>query len=249
MVTNFYIFKPFFSVKCEICGSYEFTRRCPYCGKYFCYEHMNPIEHFCERRRRSILSYGFNNIVILLCTILFFSSLLFRLELIKLFALNPTDLMPWQPLTCIFLHVDFWHFFINMFVLFFFGGELENRLGTNRYLKVFLLSGLIGSFGYLAYAYSLNISSPALGASAAIFGVFGCLALIAPEMKIFIFPIPIPIGVRTALMIFLIYEIWMMLLNTLHVFETNVANVAHLAGLLVGLYYGKKFRKRRIRID
>lgn len=126
---------------------------------------------------------------------------------------------------------------------------MENRLGVSKYLKIFILSGLAGSLGYIAYSYIFNVYSPALGASAAIFGVFGCLALIAPEVRIIIFPIPIPIGIRTALMLFAIYEFWMMFLNTIHVFETNVANVAHLAGLFVGLYYGKMFKKRRIRID
>ncbi len=100
-----------------------------------------------------------------------------------LFALHPSIAyifkMPWQIFTSMFLHIEFWHFFVNMFVLLFFGSELERRLGSRRYTEIFIVSGLAGSLGYIIYANLLNSYVPALGASAAIFGVFGCLAIIA----------------------------------------------------------------------
>ncbi|MET1124349.1 MAG: rhomboid family intramembrane serine protease [Archaeoglobaceae archaeon] len=242
-------------MRCEVCGDYG-AYRCPHCGGTYCRDHIHPYEHFCEgfsrRGKFSLLSYGVNNLIVLTCTILFFASFLFYKELIELFALHPEPAelakRPWQIVTSIFLHVDFWHFFINMFVLLFFGGELERRLGSRRYSEVFFASGIVGSVGYVIYANTVGDPIPALGASGAIFGVFGCLALVAPEIRIMIFPIPIPIGIRTALVLFAVYEFWMMLLSSLHYTHTNVANVAHLAGLLVGLYYGRKFRKRRIPI-
>ncbi len=247
-------------MRCEVCGSDWNVRRCPYCGGYFCEEHVAPGAHFCDaywnvpvrvkRRSVSLAAYGVNNIVLIVCTILFFVAILIRQTMIDLFALHPHPLSiatrPWQILTSIFLHVGFWHFFVNMLILLFFGGELERRVGSGKYAEIFMVSGIAGSLGYVLYANAIgDYNTPALGASAAIFGVMGCLAVIAPEIRIVIFPVPIPIGIRTALVLFAAYDFWMMILSSLGVFYTNVANVAHLAGLLVGLYYGRRLGRRR----
>ena len=173
-----------------------------------------------------------------------------RIAALRFLALNPLTfiIMPWQILTSIFLHIEFWHFFINMFILFFFGSELERRVGGKEYLKIFLLSGIAGNIGYIlfAYAYPLYRFIPALGASAAIFGIMGCLAIIAPEIRIIIFPIPIPIGIRTALILFAAYDFSMMLASAAGVAFTGIANIAHLAGLVFGLYYGRKIKRRHV---
>ncbi len=194
-------------------------------------------------RFASIASYGVNNLIVLLCTIIYFISLLNPVLMINLFALHPLlttlALMPWQLVTSIFLHVGFWHLFVNMFVLFFFGAELERRVGSKKYLEIFLVSGLVGNLAYIVYAYVTGSFYPALGASAAIFGVMACLAVIAPNMKIIIFPFPIPINIRVALVLFAIFDFWMMIANSVGILSTNIANVAHLAGLFAGLYYGK----------
>jgi hypothetical protein len=178
--------------------------------------------------------------------VLFFISLIARREMVYLFALDPVNfiVMPWQIITSMFLHIEFWHFFVNMFVLLFFGNELERRVGEKTYLKIFFLAGLAGNLGYILYSYALNQYIPALGASAAIFGVMGCLAIIAPEIRIMIFPVPIPIGIRTALILFAAYDFWMMIASISGFTFTNVANIAHLAGLALGLYYGKKLGRR-----
>jgi len=251
---------------CEICGKRaEYT--CRYCGGRFCSEHISPVDHDCPvfwnvpvrvKRKRvpsinlsKILSYGANNIVVGICTILFLISILERLltgrdipeNIIRFLALDPIYfiVMPWQLVTSMFLHVDFWHYFVNMFVLFFFGTELERRVGSIKYLKIFLLSGLAGNLAYILYAYALNQFAPALGASAAIFGVMGCLAIIAPEIRVFIFPFPIPISIRMALILFALYDLVLLPFS----YKTGVAHVAHLAGLLSGIYYGRRLRWRR----
>ncbi len=262
--------------KCDICGKeVVLPYRCKYCGGTFCEEHRLPENHDCDglddywnvpvnvKRRLSstqpakrsgfrIPNYGANNTVLIVCTVLFFISLIAPIEMVNLFALHPRIEVllarPWQIITSMFLHVEFWHFFVNMFVLLFFGTELERRLGDRKYLEIFFAAGFAGNLGYIAYSYAVESFAPALGASAAIFGVMGCLAIIAPEIRIIIFPIPIPIGIRTALLLFAAYDFWMMVASSMGVFYTNVANIAHLAGLAVGLYYGKRIGRRgRIR--
>lgn len=254
--------------RCDVCGR-EVTLpfKCRYCGGTYCTDHRLPENHNCDgldeywnvpvnvRKTRNrgvirLMRYGANNIVLITCTILFFITLIAPYQMVSLLALHPRIeillSMPWQLITSIFLHVEFWHFFINMFVLLFFGTELERRVGERKYLEIFFASGLVGNFGYIAYSYALGSHIPALGASAAIFGVMGCLAIIAPEVRIIIFPIPIPISIRTALFLFAAYDFWMMVASYMGVFYTNVANIAHLAGLAAGLYYGKRLGRRKV---
>ncbi|MCX8172111.1 MAG: rhomboid family intramembrane serine protease [Archaeoglobaceae archaeon] len=195
-------------------------------------------------RKKRLISYGANNIILALCLIFFFLSILMPITMVKVFALHPDEILqkPWQLITSIFLHVEFWHFFVNCFVLLFFGAELERFLGDLRYLRIFFGSGIAGNLGYVAYAYSIESFVPALGASGAIFGVMGCLAMIAPSIRIMIFPIPVPISIRLAILLFAFYDFGMLMLTTANVFETGVAYIAHLTGLAVGVVMGDRIR-------
>lgn len=196
-----------------------------------------------RRSVRRVGVYGWNNIVIGICTVVLFIKLLFGGIVDYYLALIPALVfkMPWQIITAIFDHANFWHFFVNMFVLLFFGSELERRAGGGNYLKVFFLSGIAGNLAYLAYAFWTNPFIPALGASAAIFGVMGALAMIAPYINVVIFPIPIPINIRLAILLFALYDIVLLPFSI----ETGVAHVSHLAGLLIGIYMGKILRLKR----
>ena len=188
---------------------------------------------------RGIAAYGYNNIILAICTVFLFISVVFGYPVIYFLALNPDKIlsMPWQLVTSIFLHIYFWHFFWNMFVLFFFGSQLESRIGGKNYITLFITSGIVGNLGYLAFAYATNSFVPALGASGAIYGVLGTLAIIAPEIRVLFFFL-IPMNIRTLILIFAAVDI----LGISSGLNTGVAHAAHLAGLFVGLYYGKKLR-------
>ncbi|MEM0214619.1 MAG: rhomboid family intramembrane serine protease [Archaeoglobaceae archaeon] len=199
-------------------------------------------------RRQKLFPYGANNLVLFVCLILFFISIFLPYKMVDLFALHPDQVLikPWQLVTSIFLHIDFWHFFINCFVLLFFGAELERLLGERGYFKVFFASGLAGNFGYILYAYATHSLIPALGASGAIFGVMGTLAIIAPGIKIIIFPIPIPVNIRAAILLFALYDFGMLMLTTTHIIGSGVAYIAHLTGLAIGIMIGERMRFRYI---
>ncbi len=106
---------------------------------------------------------------------------------------------------------------------------------------IFFLSGLAGNFAYLGYAYFTNPLIPALGASGAISGVLGTLAIIAPEIRVLLF-FAIPMNIRTLIVLFAIGEIVFFMGSVGSGIQTGVAHSAHLAGLLVGLYYGKRLK-------
>jgi len=48
----------------------------------------------------------------------------------------------WQPVTYMFMHGDFMHILFNMFALFTFGGVIESRWGTKRFINFYLITGL-----------------------------------------------------------------------------------------------------------
>ncbi|MFJ7155439.1 rhomboid family intramembrane serine protease [Streptomyces sp. NPDC101118] len=83
-------------------------------------------------------------------------------------------------LTSMFLHEEIWHIGFNMLSLWWLGGPLEQALGRARYLTLYVLSGLAGS----ALVYLLEPPfSLTLGASGAIFGLFGATAVLMRRLR------------------------------------------------------------------
>lgn len=81
---------------------------------------------------------------------------------------------PWTMITSMFVHGSFLHVTFNMLSLYIFGRALEPVIGRARFLTLYLLSGFGGSVAVLL----LNPSSGVLGASGAIFGIFGAFFVI-----------------------------------------------------------------------
>lgn len=59
-----------------------------------------------------------------------------------LFALNSPNFRPWQLVTHMFMHGDFWHLFSNMLGLFMFGSMIEQVWGSKRFLTYYMICGL-----------------------------------------------------------------------------------------------------------
>ena len=88
--------------------------------------------------------------------------------------------------TSMFAHQEIWHIGFNMLSLWWLGGPLEAALGRARYLALYFVSGLAGS----ALAYLLASPSTAtLGASGAIFGLFGATAVLMRRLNYDLRPI------------------------------------------------------------
>jgi membrane associated rhomboid family serine protease len=93
----------------------------------------------------------------------------------------------WTLLTSILIHANFFHLFANMFSLFFVGSFLENIIGKKRFLCTYLIAGLIGGLFFVVNAFLFgNPDIPAVGASGAIFGLLGVLAVLVPYSKIYL---------------------------------------------------------------
>jgi len=76
--------------------------------------------------------------------------------------------------TAMFLHGFLWHLLVNMYALWIIGSQVEQYLGTVRYLGLYFVSGLAGSAG----AVLLTPTQPVVGASGAIFGVLGAMMIL-----------------------------------------------------------------------
>jgi membrane associated rhomboid family serine protease len=75
----------------------------------------------------------------------------------------------WRLVTSAFLHYGPFHLLLNMLALYWFGSLLEQRIGSGRFLLLYIVSGLAGSAGALIAAPT----SATVGASGAIFGILG----------------------------------------------------------------------------
>ncbi len=82
----------------------------------------------------------------------------------------------WQVFTSLFTHVEVLHIGFNMLALFFLGPMLEAVIGRARFLAVYLVSGLVGSAAVMWFS---DPHGQTLGASGAIFGLMGAIAVLA----------------------------------------------------------------------
>jgi len=142
---------------------------------------------------------------------------------------------PWTFLTSIFLHANEFHLLMNMFALWMFGSFFERIVDRKTFLIVFFVSGILGNLGYMITAIDSEI--PGVGASGAIYGIIGALAMLKPRAIVFIGYVPMPM--IFAAMFWAVTEF-------LGLFSpSNIAHGAHLAGLLFGLVYGYYLKGKR----
>ncbi len=81
-----------------------------------------------------------------------------------------------------FLHGGFLHLLGNMWTLYIFGDNIEDRLGPFRYLIFYLLCGICSGLSHIALNIHSNV--PTIGASGAIAGVMGAYFILFPNAKI-----------------------------------------------------------------
>ncbi len=156
-------------------------------------------------------------------------------------ALVPENLVTrgflWQLVTYQFLHGGLFHILINMLVLWMFGVELERVWGAAGFLRFYLICGIVAGLGMVIFSYG---RIPVVGASGAIFGLLGAFALYWPERMVFIWGI-FPIKMKHFVLIIGIFT----LIAGFSEAQTGVAHLAHLFGLLMGLFYCWKLDPRQ----
>lgn len=158
-------------------------------------------------------------------------------NLMRYLAMNPVFVVQgnywWQVFTYMFVHGGMTHIFFNMIGLFFFGTQVEHRLGSWEFLTFYLTVGtLAGAFSLAFYWFSGSYMVFLVGASGAIFGVLLAFAALYPTAMIYLFGI-IPIRAPILVIGYTVIE----LMSQISGRGGNVAHLTHLAGFLFAFMY------------
>lgn len=151
----------------------------------------------------------------------------------RYFALNPLDgnFQLWQLISYQFMHADFTHIFFNMFMLWMFGMEIENFMGSRKFLLFYLLSGVGAGILQLIVPWLMGGQQGlTIGASGAVYGVMVAFAMFFPDRYIFIYFL-IPIKAKYLMAILVVFEFMSVGDQSL------VAHLAHIGGAITGLIF------------
>ncbi|HDP97386.1 MAG TPA: rhomboid family intramembrane serine protease [Euryarchaeota archaeon] len=153
-------------------------------------------------------------------------------RLINELAFSPLDLRDigssYTIFTSMFLHGGFGHIVFNVFILVLIGNLLEERIGSPKFLAIYIISGIGGGLVYALVNLGDNVG--VIGASGAISGILGAIAILYPNqpfMLLFLSFRNIPAWVMV--LIFLAMQMFIALS------QTNIAWEAHIGGLATGI--------------
>jgi membrane associated rhomboid family serine protease len=180
-------------------------------------------------------------------------------RLVAAFALVPKRFLldlanPYECLTLftsMFMHGGWAHLFSNMLALYIFGDNVEDRMGSGRYLLFYLLSGLAAAFVHIFF--NANSPVPTVGASGAISGVLAAYLIFYPTARVITF-IPVfflPWFVEIPALFYLGMWFFSQLFNGLFSVMAGVqafggvAWWAHVGGFAAGLVLAPFFARRR----
>lgn len=147
---------------------------------------------------------------------------------------------PWTVFTYFFVHVELFHLLFNMMFLYWFGLIIQDFIGSDKLVKLFIWGGIAGAIAYLllvnSFSYFISKGPTYLnGASAGVFAIVVAAATIKPSYRIHMFLI----GDVQIKYIAAFYIIWSFIETT----GTNAGgNIAHLGGAIMGFLYGFYFK-------
>ncbi|MFH1371445.1 MAG: rhomboid family intramembrane serine protease [Planctomycetota bacterium] len=144
--------------------------------------------------------------------------------------LTPVSPHLWQFVTYAFLHGGLLHIFGNMFFLYIFGNNVNDKLGNFGYVCFYLAGGVFSAVGH-----TLLNSNPVLGASGAVAAVTGAYLVFFPQTLITIVYWFIIIGTMDVPALYFIAFKMIILDNIIARYTPNVAYDAHLAGYAFGI--------------
>lgn len=154
------------------------------------------------------------------------------------FGFTPGDLLvqPWTPVTYMFVHGGFWHLFLNMVVLFFFGPPLEQAWGGRAFIKYYVAAGMgavLLSMLLIPVVPEIG-SASVVGASGAVYGLLLGFAMRWPEAPVYIWGV---LPIRAKWLVGIVGVVTFV--STFSGGGDGVAHWAHLGGFATGFLYLK----------
>jgi membrane associated rhomboid family serine protease len=213
-----------------------------------------PLRDNVPRRRRPVVNWTLIGVNVAV----FVYEVLIGPELPELFArraLVPAGWIPWSPadlgalVTSAFLHGGLFHLVSNLWTLWIFGDNVEDRMGHLRYLAFYLTCG--GLAGLLHVFTNYGSPIPTVGASGAIAGVLGAYFVLYPTARV-VTLIPLffwPFLVELPAFLFLGFWFLSQILSGTAAIANEmaaggVAWWAHIGGFLAGLALHRWFLRR-----
>ena len=155
----------------------------------------------------------------------------------------------WRFVSYMFVHVDFWHFLFNMLMLWMFGSEVADMMGSRHFMGMYFFCGIFAAvFSMVMYWLGMT-NNPIIGASGALMGVFVAYYKFFPNRTLLMFMF-FPMRVK--------YAMWFMVAIDVLMAGSGdqIAHLAHLGGVVGGFLYmyfyergfgnlGKAFEKMR----
>jgi len=143
----------------------------------------------------------------------------------------------WQFFTYIFMHGHPLHLLLNMLILWYFGAEIELKMGTKQFAWYFLLCGVgAGVFNFavnLAFSDPSRLTHPIIGASGAIFGVLAAYGIFYGSRYFLVFFL-FPMKAKYFVLVMAGMELVMGVEGNP---RDNVAHFAHIGGMIIGALY------------
>ena len=190
--------------------------------------------------------------------------ILYSYGVVPIFITNGVNLH--TLLTHMFLHdsTGIMHILLNMYMLFLFGRDIEQTMGTRLFLVLYFASGLAGALLHVFYFTSFFPQPatkaelircfqrgyppcvPSIGASGAIFGVMASFAVLFPMRRLMVFLglfIPVAAPAVVVIVILGVIQTLLMLASPF----SSIAYTAHVGGFLTGLVLALIYRKTRQR--
>ena len=144
------------------------------------------------------------------------------------FPTSPIEL--WRYITYMFIHVDFMHFFFNMLMLWMFGSEVAEWMGTRHFVSMYFFCGIFAAlFSFFMCLLGLT-NNPIIGASGALMGIFVAYYKFFPERMLLMFFI-IPMKIKHAIWVMIFLDIFFAGSGDM------IAHFAHLGGVVAGFIY------------
>jgi len=154
------------------------------------------------------------------------------------------------PLLSVFLHGSWTHLLGNMLFLWVFGNNIEDSMGSVRFLLFYLICGLAASVTHLFVQPGSPV--PTVGASGAISGIMGAYLVLYPSIRVRMFFPPFFIFRIRAWLVLIWWFMWQVLgglpeLTSMRPeVSSGVAFWAHVGGFVAGLLLVKVFENRRL---
>ena len=227
-------FKPRVTIALIIINAVVFFAQVAYTGQFFDFSNQNAYEMF--------YNWGAVPNCVTGAT---YSSIPTNVGLIKLDC--PT--VPYVSLlSSIFMHGGLLHFAGNMWFLWIFGDNIEQKFGKLKFLGIYLIWGILAG---LLHVYGDTSSiTPAVGASGAISGVLGAYLIIFPRARIQTFMMlgffwrMMHIQARWFLPFWLVFQnLLPFFVGGFGIAGGGVAYLAHIGGFAVGLATGYLYKK------